>query len=198
MCINRRALASLLVLLSLLLAGCSTPAAQSPEASAAQLITTVRTLKAGQIVDGVPCLVADLPEHHIHVHLAILYDGLDVAVPAGIGIGQPWGRDPSGFILRAACFAWIHVHDASGVVHVLSPEEKSFALGQLFEVWGQPLGPDAALGYHGSLVVLVNGVRFAGDPRTLMLSNLQNIVLELGTPPAVPPPALYNFTAVPR
>jgi len=30
-----------------------------------------------------------------------------------------------------------------------------------------------------------------------MLRNVANIVLELGTPPAVPPPALYDF-GVPR
>jgi hypothetical protein len=44
-------------------------------------------------------------------------------------------------------------------------------------------------------LMLVNGQRVDGDPRTLRLANLQNIVLELGNPPAVPPPALYDFAA---
>jgi hypothetical protein len=183
-----------LLVLSLLLAGCSAAAQTSPS-SAAPLNTTVRSLQAGQVVDGVPCLIEDLPQHHIHVHLQILYNGLGVAVPAGIGVGRPWGIDATGFITTGGCFAWIHTHDATGVVHVVTPEEKSFTLGQLFEVWGQPLGVASALGHGGSLVVLVNGQRFDGDPRAVRLGNLENIVLELGKPPAVPPPALYNFAA---
>jgi hypothetical protein len=183
-----------LLLLLLLLAGCAS-AAQGSQSPAAQLNTTVRSLQAGKVVDGVPCLTEDLPQYHIHVHLQILYDGVVVGVPAGIGIGRPWSVDSTGFIATGGCFAWIHTHDTTGVVHIVTPEEKSFTLGQLFEVWGQPVGPDSALGYDGSLMVLVNGQRVGGDPRGVRLRNLENIVLELGTPPAVPPPALYDFAA---
>jgi hypothetical protein len=181
-----------LLLLPLLLVGCS--ATPQPSASrAVHLSTAVRSLAAGQVVDGVPCLTEETPVHHTHVHLRILFNGAEVTVPAGIGVGTPWGVDPTGFVVTGACFAWLHVHDTSGVVHIVTPEERSFTLGQLFEVWGQPLGVGSALGYHGSLVVLVNGTRVDGDPRAVILGNLENIVLELGTPPAVPPPALYEF-----
>lgn len=183
-----------LLFLLLLLLGC-TASVQTPQPSAAQLNTVVRSLVTGQVVDGVPCLVEESPQYHIHVHLQILHDGVAVPVPPGIGIGQPWGVDATGFITTGSCFAWLHVHDATGVVHITTPEERSFTLGQLFEVWGQPLGPGAALGYGGSLVVLVNGERVDGDPRAVMLTNLHNIVLELGKPPAIPPPALYDFGA---
>jgi hypothetical protein len=183
-----------LLLLSLLVLGCN-PAAQASHPSAAQLNTTVRSLRAGQVVDGVPCLTEDLPQHHIHVHLQIVYDGVRVPVPAGIGIGRPWGVDSSGFIATGACFAWIHVHDTTGVVHIVTPEENPFTLAQLFEVWGHPLGVGSALGYEGSVVVLVNGRRIEGDPGAVKLGNLENIVLELGKPPATPPPALYDFAA---
>ena len=182
------------LLAPLLLVGCAA-ASQTSFSSPAQLNTTVRSLQAGQVVDGVPCLTEDLPQHHIHVHLQILYDGVGVGVPAGIGVGRPWSVDPTGFIATGGCFAWIHVHDTTGVVHIVTPEEKSFTLGQLFEVWGQALGPGSALGYHGSLVVLLNGRPIDGDPRAVTLVNFENIVLELGEPPAAPPPALYNFAA---
>lgn len=185
-----------LLVLPLLLVGC-TAGTQPQSPLAAHLSTTVRSLHQGQVTDGVPCLSEDLPQHHIHVHLQILADGADVTVPAGIGVGRPWGVDPSGFIATGSCFAWIHTHDTTGVVHVVTPEEKSFTVGQLFEVWGQPLGNGYALGYHGTVAVFVNGRRFAGDPRTVSLTNLENILLELGTPPAVQPPALYDF-ATPR
>ena len=180
-----------LLLMSLLVAGCT--ASASPRPSAAQLRTDVRLLLQGEVVDGIPCLTDETPVHHSHVHLQILYDGAAVAVPAGIGIGQPWGVDSTGFITTGYCFAWVHVHDTSGVVHITTPEETTFTLGQLFAVWGQPLGPGSALGYQGPLVVLVNGQPADGDPRMVRLTNLENVVLELGSPPTVPPPALYDF-----
>lgn len=176
--------------------GC-TPNAQTLPSSPVQVSTTVRSLRAGQVVDGVPCLTEESPQYHLHVHLQILHDGVAVPVPAGIGIGRPWGIDSTGFIATGGCFAWLHIHDTTGVVHITTPEERSFTLGQLFEVWGQPLSPGSALGYNGSLVVLVNGEQVDGDPRTVILENLENIVLELGKPPTVPPPAFYNF-GVPR
>ena len=183
-----------MLLLALLLAGCAADV-QTPPSSAAQLDTAVRSLEAGQVVDGVPCLTEERPQHHIHVHLQIMRDGIGVPVPAGIGVGRPWGVDSTGFITTGGCFAWIHVHDMTGVVHVFTPEEKSFTLGQLFELWGQPLVAGSALGYDGPLAVLVNGQRIDGDPREVALTNLENIVLELGLPPSDPPRALYEFGA---
>lgn len=183
-----------LLLPLLVLVGC-TPSTHTPSSPASQLNTTVRNLEAGQVVNGVPCLTEDSAQHHTHVHLQILLDGADVPVPAGIGIGRPWNVDSSGFIATGACTAWLHTHDSTGIVHIVTPEQKTFTLGQLFDLWAQPLGDSSALGYVGSLVVLVNGQRTDGDPRAMELKNLANIVLELGSPPAVPPPALYNFGA---
>jgi hypothetical protein len=181
-----------LVLPLLVLVGCM-PTAHPPPSPAA-VTTTVRDLQAGQVVNGVPCLTEESPQHHTHVHLQILVDGVDVPVPAGIGIGRPWNVDSIGFITTGACIAWIHTHDTTGVVHIVTPEQKSFTLGQLFDVWGQPLGDGSALGYTGSMLLFVNGQMTDGDPRALNLTNFENILLELGEPPAVPPPALYDFT----
>jgi len=183
-------------LVLLLGAGCggSPPPLTTPDA--AHIDTAVATLHEGQVVDSVPCLRDDLPAQHIHVHIAILDDGIGVAVPPGIGVGRPWGADPGGFIATGSCFAWLHTHDSSGVVHVVSSEQKSFTLGQLFAVWGQPLRPGEALNYTGRLTVLVNGRSFTADPRTVPLVNLSNIVLELGKPPAVAPSATYDFSSM--
>ena len=188
------ALAIVLVVVSS--CGGSSPQVTTPDAR--HLDTAVAPLREGQVVDSVPCLRDDLPAQHIHVHVAILDDGINVAVPAGIGVGRPWGVEPDGFIASGTCFAWLHTHDTTGVVHVVGPEQKSFTLGQLFAVWGQPLRPSGALNYTGRLSVLVNGQRFSGDPSTVALVNFSNIVLELGKPPSVPPPATYDFSSMRR
>jgi hypothetical protein len=119
-------------------------------------------------------------------------------VPAGIGVGRPWGKANDGFILTGSCFAWIHTHDTTGVVHVFTQVGQAYTLGQVFSVWGQPLEADVILGVHKPLTVLVNGRGFDGNPRSVPLSNFDNIVLELGRPPAAPPPALYDFGTMRR
>ena len=169
--------------------------AQHPTASSAPgLSTSVQSLHTGQVIDGVPCLPPDLPLVHNHIHLAILADGQPVTVPAGIGVGRPWGVDATGFITGGSCFAWLHTHDTSGLVHMVSSRQTNFTLLNLFEVWGQPLGPNSAAGYRGDLAVFVNGERSSADPRSIPLINFRNIVIELGKPPSVQPPALYDFT----
>ncbi len=63
---------------------------------------------------------------------------------------------------------------------------------------GQPLRRGAALNYTGRLTVLVHGRPYGEDPGSLMLVNLSNIVLELGKPPSVAPPASYDFSSMRR
>ena len=64
---------------------------------------------------------------HIHQHLDIYVNGRHVTVPALIGI------DPGHF------FSPLHTHDTSGILHVESPTESAFSLGQFFAVWCVPL-----------------------------------------------------------
>ena len=187
-----------LAVVVLFLSSCGGSPQQVKTPDAAHVDTAVATLHEGQVVDSVPCLRDELPAQHIHVHVAVLDDGIAVPVPAGIGVGRPWGAEPDGFIATGTCFAWIHTHDTTGVVHVVSPEQKAFTLGQLFAVWGQHLGSGEALNYIGRLTVLVNGKRFTDEPGSIPLANFSNIVLELGKPPAVTPPAAYDFSSMRR
>src|SRR5579864_7600643 len=151
---------------------CACGGVSYPVASpAVQLDTSVASLHAGQVVDRVPCLTQELPAQHIHIHLVVLEDGANVTVPAGIGVGRPWAIDPDGFVSAGSCFAWIHTHDTTGVVHIVGPEEKSYTLGQLFSVWGHPLAADAAFNFTGPVAVVVNGIRADGDPRKVELAN---------------------------
>jgi hypothetical protein len=184
-------------LVAVLLA-CACGGTSNPVATPAPLDTSVISLHAGQVIDSVPCLTQELPAQHIHIHLVVLEDGANVTVPAGIGVGRPWGVDPDGFVSTGSCFAWIHTHDTTGVVHIVGPEEKTYNLGQLFSVWGHPLTAAAAFNFNGPVAVLVDGVRIDGDPRGVQLANFFNVVVELGKPPATPPAPNYNFSSTRR
>lgn len=124
----------------------------------------------GAPVAGVNCLVTE--DYHIHAHLTILRDGNALAVPAHIGL--------------QGCAYELHTHDQSGVIHVETSSARTFTLGQLFAVWGQPLSRSNVAGISGlPVTVLYNDndtvQEWTGDIGALELSSHRSITIELGT-----------------
>jgi hypothetical protein len=66
-------------------------------------------------------------------------------------------------------------------------------LGDLFRLWGQPLGPQRIAGFSSTapLLAFVGGKRWRGDVRAIPLTRHAQIVLELGG--YVPPHPRYLF-----
>jgi hypothetical protein len=118
---------------------------------------------------------------HIHQHLDIFVDGKPVVVPGDLGIGQ-------GFISD------LHTHAAypPGIIHVESPTEARFSLGQFFAVWGVPLSATTIGGLRAqgakTLRTWVNGRELKADPTRIVLDEHQEIVLAYGTAAQVPKP----------
>lgn len=135
---------------------------------------------------GLPALGREGAALHIHAHLDVFVHGRRVAVPAGIGIGPDF-------------ISPLHTHDASGVVHVESPDVRTFTLGEVFGVWGVRLTRRCLGGYCASgadrLRVYVGGRELAGDPRVLHLAPHAEIVVAFGTSRQLsrPPPSRYAF-----
>ncbi|HEV7180652.1 MAG TPA: hypothetical protein VGN11_12330 [Candidatus Baltobacteraceae bacterium] len=137
----------------------------------------------GQPVDGITCAGMEYATLHVHTHLAIFYNGKQLQIPRLIG-GTP---TPQG-----GCLYWIHTHDASGIIHIESPQlapdgQNGFTLANLFDIWGQPLTSTDVAGLKGPVIAYVNGVAYNGDLKAIPLGAHQQIVLEVGTP-TVPPP----------
>lgn len=108
------------------------------------------------------------------VHLELFAHRRVVIVPAGIGLERPVLR--LGRVVAARCRARLWTLDPSGVVRF----RPGANLGDLFAVWGQPLGPRRLASFDGAVAVYVNGVRRRGDPRTLRLRDRDEVVLEVG------------------
>jgi hypothetical protein len=126
---------------------------------------------------------------HIHQHLDIYIHRLHTMVPALVGIQT-----------SPVLFAPIHTHDTSGVLHVESPVQRTFTLGEAFDVWGVRLTSSCIGGYcaggANTLRVYANGVLTAGDPRALTLSSHEEIAIVFGTAAELPSiPASYRFPA---
>jgi len=143
----------------------------------------------GNAVDGIPCGAGAHDAEHYHAHLSLFANGEQIAIPRAIGIMNPILEGET--VLAGTCFYWLHAHDRSGIIHV-EPSETghTFTLGQYFDIWGQPLASDKVATYSGPVTVYVDGKRYTGDPRAIVLAKYQQITLEVGTRVA---PPVYTF-----
>jgi hypothetical protein len=150
-----------------------------PVPSAPPLASTA-TKATGQKVDGIGCSTSEQTLFHIHAHLTVFVNGSPRQVPAGIGI--PGASGSNGFISNGKCFYWLHTHAADGIVHIESPVHRTYTLGNFFDEWGQPLGPDQVGPAHGHVTVIYNGKAYEGNPRDVPLNAHAQIQLEVGKP----------------
>jgi hypothetical protein len=128
---------------------------------------------------------------HYHAHLDVLVAGAKVPVPAYLG-----------FVVKGdkvAGLAALHTHDASGVIHIENAVAAQFVLGQVFTEWGVRFTPDCLGAYCAGagkeLAVFVDGKRYDGDPRWIVLTRHQEIAVEFGDAGRLPaPPASYAFS----
>jgi hypothetical protein len=151
----------------------------------------VRAAPTGATVDGIACQTSEQVAYHIHAHMTIYASGARQAVPAGIGIPGPQ-QVVDGFVEGGKCLYWLHTHDSTGVVHIESPVQRVYTLGQFFDVWGRPLSATQVGRVTGHVTAFVNGKRFAGDPRSIKLTPHAVIQLDVGK---VVAPQPFTFPA---
>jgi hypothetical protein len=147
---------------------------------------------------GLPALTEEGQVVHIHQHLDLFVDGKRVRVASDIGIAAD-----GSFISPLHTHAPQAGHPPDGIMHVESPTQASFSLGQFFAVWGVRLNADCiggrcadATGHE--LHTWVDGKPVAGDPTRIVLAEHQEIVLAYGTREQMPKkvPSSYDFKAV--
>ena len=143
---------------------------------------------AGSPVDDIQCQSGEQLAVHYHAHLSIVVDGNETLVPAGVGIDN-----------TNQCLYWMHTHQADGVIHIEAPKSaasRKFTLGNLFDIWHKKLDSthvgDTALTSSQKLEMWVDGKRYDGNPRAIVLGAHTLVVLEV-TPPTVDPPPSFTF-----
>jgi hypothetical protein len=151
-------------------------------------LASTATAATGQPVDGISCETSEQTLFHIHAHLTIFVNGSARQVPAAIGIpgAQAQNTAQGPFIASGTCFYWLHTHAADGIIHIESPVQRTYTLGNFFDIWGQPLGTDRVGPATGHVVAIYNGQVYRGNPRDIPLTAHAQIQLQVGTPLVAP------------
>lgn len=138
-------------------------------------------------VDGVSCDQLEQTAYHIHAHVSIYINGQAVSVPAGIGIASD-----------GSCYYWLHTHSTDGIIHIESPGQHTYTLGNFFDIWSERF---AQLGYPTELSVTtgwqvyVNGKPYSGDFHQIPLQAHELITLAYNSP-GVHPDTTYNWNGL--
>ena len=140
-------------------------------------------------IDGIRCDTVEFTKFHIHAHLDILVDGKQFILPSQIGI-DPEGR----------CLYWLHTHDNSGIIHIESPTEREFTVGNFIEIWEMTLGNTELFNRNlnetnGIISAYVNGVKVPSstDFRNIGIKAHDEIALVIGPIQADKIPSAYQF-----
>jgi hypothetical protein len=146
-------------------------------------------LTLGESRDGINCEPLESLAYHIHVHLTIYVNGVVRLIPYGIGIAPPRSvasTPDGGFVTNGSCFAWLHTHANDGVIHIESPKQKTYTLGDFFDIWGLQLQPSILGPVRGHITAFYNGSLYKGNPRDLPLNKHAQIQLDVGKPLIAP------------
>jgi hypothetical protein len=121
------------------------------------------------------------------IHLELFAAKRVVLIPPGIGIAPPHSREGAE-VRGGRCSYPLRTHEPTGVVSVAA---SGLTLGDLFDVWGQPLSRKRMAGFRGRVRAFVGGRRWDGAPQAIPLGHHAQIVLEVGG--HVPPHRTYLF-----
>jgi len=143
---------------------------------------------------------AEFLQYHVHAHLDVFVNGRPVLVPAGIGIdlnnpAVQADTNANGLVIGAGlsqecsqpCISPLHTHDLSGLLHTETKTPSPNKLGQFFTQWAVRLTSDCIGAYckpKTPIKIYVDGKVETGDPSDIELSNLREIAIVIGTPPA--------------
>jgi hypothetical protein len=145
----------------------------------------------GGPVNGMRC--TDRPRERTYgAHLELFANKKVVIVAPGIGVAPPRTRTGA-YVDDGRCRYPLRTHEPTGVIEVANGERRPPTLGDLFDIWGQPLGRSRMVGFKGRVTAHVGGTRWRRNPRDIPLARHAQIVLQTGG--YIRPHRTYNFPA---
>jgi len=130
---------------------------------------------------GLECSTGD---EHIHTHLSIFLNGVQLAIPTNVGIIYLPGTT------TRDCLYGLHSHDATGTIHIEGNVGDVLTLGQFFEIWGYTVSTTEVASLTDPVIRFyvreTDGtvVEWTEDPSLIQLTDDRQITIQVGTPPA--------------
>jgi len=118
-------------------------------------------VRAGRPVGWMTCSVYRV---RFDAHIEVFASRRVAILPRGIGRGP------------RSCWYPVSTNAPTGVVRLTQP----VTVGDLFRIWGQPLGPHRLLSFRGTTIAFLDGRRWQRDPRDIWIAPYSQIVLEIG------------------
>ncbi len=116
------------------------------------------------------CTTDMATEFHIHPVLTIVVGGEQVDIPANIGV-------------TSSCMMALHTHTPDGIIHVESPVQRDFTLGDFFAVWNQDFSKDQLFNLKSDeknqVTMTVNGIP-SDEYENLILRDADQILITYG------------------
>jgi len=132
----------------------------------------------GQAVDGITCDTTMSGNYHIHIYLGVYVNGVRFAMPDTVGMLNPVAEPADGFTDGAQCFYWVHTHDASGIIHVETPNAGGapitasiMTLKNVLDVWGITANTTHVAGFNGPVAVFTSGQVYRGSQNNGLVSS---------------------------
>src|SRR5581483_1471240 len=135
-------------------------------------------------VDKITCGATEQLAYHIHAHLIVYVNGQPRALPGGIGIpGSQVVQSAEGPVAAGGqCIYYLHTHAPDGIIHIESPTQRIYTLGNFFDIWQQPLTSGDVAGNKGAVTAVVNGKPWNKNPRDIPLDPHTVVQISVGSP----------------
>ena len=149
---------------------------------------------SGQTVDGIACNAGEGTTQHYHSYLEVFVNGEQQTVPPGTGIVAPQGAGGSALASNGnqVCLYALHVHDGEpNIVHIESPNNSRYTLGQFFDIWGEQLSATQVMGNSVDATHTLTFEVFdaagklttvTSDPRAITFAEHETIAILYNTP----------------
>ena len=110
------------------------------------------------------CIEHETISKHTHASFFPVLNGVPQILPGGVGV-------------TADCLRPLHTHGTDFIIHIESPLDQTFVVGDFFDVWGD----DNPYRDMPAINVSVNGQRYEGDYRTVVLEDDLRLVIEFSS-----------------
>ena len=138
-------------------------------------------------VDGIYCDALEQTVYHIHAHISIYINGTLNPLPQNTGIASD-----------GSCYYWLHTHDSTGIIHIESPTQKDYTLGNFFDEWStnfSSLGYPSQLALSSGWQIWIGGKPYSGDFHNIPLTAHELITMAYNSP-GVKPDTTYAWNGL--